>query len=50
MVHLVSSFLSRLWPARLRCPHCGAEQRVTRDAVAGEFRVLCWRCRRMFSP
>jgi len=50
MAHLVARILSRLRPARLRCPHCGAEQRVTKDTIAGDFRVLCWRCKRIFSP
>jgi hypothetical protein len=49
VVHLVTNILTRLWPARLRCPHCGAEQHVTKDAMAGEFRVLCWGCGRVFS-
>ncbi|MFB3819626.1 MAG: hypothetical protein ACE147_18375 [Candidatus Methylomirabilales bacterium] len=50
MTSLVARILSRLRPARLCCPHCGAAQRVGKASIAGEFRVVCWRCKRVFSP
>ena len=44
---LVSAFV---WSFYIRCPRCGTPQRVTKAAVQPDIRILCWHCKRIFSP
>jgi transposase-like protein len=42
--------VAAIWSYYVRCPRCNAPQRVTTGEVRPAMRVLCWQCRRIFTP
>lgn len=50
MWRVPSLVFAYVWSYYIRCPRCGAPQRVTKNGVQPGVRVLCWQCKRIFSP
>ena len=50
MWRVASLVLAYVWSHYIRCPRCGTPQRVTKSYVRPGMRILCWQCKRTFSP